>query len=120
MFERGDGTKLNDEVIGKLSKKFGIGLKPAEPLSEAVMVPKPVVEAAIHSGFCPNAACPSHRSLQIEGRLILQPNRVEQDPVGGKYCAICGEVLERKCPNCGAPVHEGAICSWCGQPYVTV
>ena len=40
------------------------------------------------------------------------------DPVGGKYCAMCGELLERACPNCGAPVHAGAICSLCGQPYV--
>ena len=23
------------------------------------------------------------------------------------------------CPNCGAPVHAGAICSLCGQPYIS-
>ena len=30
MFEQGDGTKLNDEVIQKLSKKFKIDLTPSE------------------------------------------------------------------------------------------
>jgi hypothetical protein len=39
--------------------------------------------------------------------------------VGGKFCAVCGEVLEKRCPNCNAPIHEGAVCSFCGSPYVS-
>ena len=35
-------------------------------------------------------------------------------------CAVCGEVLEKCCPNCGAPLHDGAICSICGDPYVAI
>ena len=30
------------------------------------------------------------------------------------------DVTDKKCPNCGAPVHAGAICSLCGQPYISV
>ena len=130
MFEQGDGTKLNDEVIGKLAKKFGIELKTAEaPVEKPVVASASVLEAArvsqggsdgVLRGFCPNPHCPSNHAYQVEEIRLLKPNRLEADPVGGKYCAICGELLEKKCPNCGAPVHEGAICSICGDPYVAV
>ncbi len=126
MFEQGDGTKLNDEVIEKLCAKFKIEL----PKGKAEMPPaqtRPVVAALPFAkpqqpprGFCPNALCPSHLSYEVEGRTLLKPDRQQQDPVGGKYCAVCGEILEKRCPNCGAPVHDGAVCSLCGEPYVPV
>ncbi len=117
MFEQGDGTKLNDDVIEKLAQKFGLEVKfvGATP----IVSPAPLIQKVLPaSGYCPNASCPSHSRYEVEGRLFLKPNRAETDPVGGKYCAICGELLERTCPNCGAPVHAGAICSLCGEPYV--
>ena len=121
MFEsRGDGTKLNDEVIRKLAKKFGIELEEAKEEVPAPVMAKPVVVAMHASGFCPNPECPSHHRYEIDGRVYLRPDRAAEDPVGGKYCAVCGELLERRCPNCGAPVHDGAICSLCGEPYVAV
>lgn len=120
MFEsRGDGTKLNDEVIRKLAKKFGITLDEKKEDTPAPII-RPVVAMAHASGFCPNPECPSHHRYEIDGRLLLRPDRAVQDPVGGRYCAVCGELLERRCPNCGAPVHDGAICSLCGEPYVAV
>jgi len=118
MFEQGDGTKLNDEVVERLAKKFGIDLK--APVEEAV----PPAENAIRTvtpsavGFCPNPKCPSNRSYEVDGRTFYRPDRASADPVGGKFCALCGEVLEKRCPNCGAPIHEGAVCSHCGEPYV--
>lgn len=116
MFEQGDGTKLNDEVIGKLLKKFGISIgEEGEKKAEAGPLPTMPVP---HTGFCPNPHCPSHMAYEVDGRRLLKPDRVQQDPVAGKYCAVCGEILERRCPNCGAPVHDGAICSLCGEPYV--
>ena len=116
MFEQGDGTKLNDEVIGKLLKKFGISIgEEGEKKAEVGPLPTNPVP---HTGFCPNPHCPSHMAYEVDGRRLLKPDRVQQDPVAGKYCAICGEILERRCPNCGAPVHDGAICSLCGEPYV--
>ena len=122
MFEQGDGTKLNDEVIGRILKKFKIELPKDSadaPVGIVPISPIPVVIAP-HTAFCPNPLCPSHTSYEVDGRRLLRPDRVQQDPVGGKYCAICGELLERRCPNCGAPVHDGAICSLCGEPYVAV
>lgn len=121
MVEQGDGTKLNDEAIKRICAKFGISLEPKPaPVEEAPRVIPAVVRIAPHTGFCPNAFCPSHHEYFVDGRRFLKPSRAEQDPVGGKFCAICGEILERACPNCGAALHEGAVCAHCGQPYVTV
>ena len=129
-FENGDGTKLNDEVINKLSKKFGIAL---ETLDSAVTkTDSAVVNWTIEQsnnpsnrtirlqGFCPNPHCPSNHGYEVDGRLFLRPNRDEADPVGGKFCALCGEVLVKRCPNCGSPVHAGAVCSVCGDAYVSL
>ena len=123
MFEQGDGTKLNDEVIEKLAKKFNLSLSPspAKPLNSVDnQTIKQSNNQTILRGFCPNPNCPTNKEYFVEEIRLFLPDREAADPVGGKYCAMCGELLERKCPNCGAPVHAGAICSLCGQPYVVV
>ena len=117
MFEQGDGTKLNDAVIGKLAKKFGVSLEAEAPVSKLTGT---CLVASASRGFCPNPKCPSNAAYAVDGRTFLRPDRAAADPAGGKYCALCGEVLEKRCPNCGAPVHDGAICSFCGEPYVTI
>lgn len=124
MFEQGDGTKLNDEVVAKLCSKFSMELPKAdEPGAAAANTPPRPVAAPVvgpHTAFCPNAHCPSHFEYVVDGRRLLRPDRVKQDPVGGRFCAVCGEILERRCPSCGAAVHDGAVCSYCGEPYVAV
>ena len=117
MFEQGDGTKLNEAVIKKLAEKFGVSLSAAKP-TVSVPVDYPAVMASGERGFCPNPRCPSNKAYEIGGRTLFLPDRTSADPVRGKYCALCGEVLEKRCPNCGVPVHDGAICSICGEPYV--
>ena len=121
MFEQGDGTKLNKETIENLCRKFSI------PLPEQLEKNTPAVSGfgsqifngRLERGFCPNPNCPSHHVYEVEGKRFFKPSRNEQDPVGGKFCAVCGEVLEKRCPNCNAPLHEGAVCSFCGMPYVS-
>lgn len=123
MFEQGQPTKLNDEVVEKLAKKFGIELSTSE--EERIVLPAVATAAAScielpQKGFCPNPGCPSNHGYVVDGRRLYLPNREEADPVGGKFCARCGEILEKKCPNCGAWVHAGAVCSLCGSPYIVV
>jgi hypothetical protein len=116
MFEQGDGTKLSDEVIEKIAKKFNLSITGGGSQQQS-----PIVQVAASSvrGFCPNPHCPSNHEYFVEEMRFFRPDREAADPIGGRYCALCGEILERKCPNCGAPVHAGAICSLCGQPYIS-
>ena len=121
MFEQGDGTKLNETVIGKLAEKFGVSLMTSGREESAA---RPVIEAPVAAsgarGFCPNPHCPSNAAYEVNGRTLIRPDRSAADPAGGRFCALCGEVLEKRCPNCGVPVHEGAVCSFCGEPYIAV
>lgn len=119
MFEQGDGTKLNDEVVARLAEKFGIDLEKRGE-TEPVVTAGVVTSFGVVKGFCPNPACPTNHVYEVDGRKFAMPDRAKADPVGGKFCAFCGEVLEKKCPNCGAPVHDGGVCSLCGDPYVAV
>ena len=113
MFEQGQPTKLNSEVVEKIAQKLGVDISSPTKQEE-----KEIIVFSPHEGFCPNAKCPSNRPYQVEGKTLYQPDRVLADPVGGKYCALCGELLERRCPNCGGVIHSGAICSFCGEPYI--
>ena len=121
MFEQGDGTKLGREAIENLCRKFSIPLPPQaeKDVSGASGFFTQRFSGGGERGFCPNPNCPSHHVYKVEGKRFFKPDRNEQDPVGGKFCAVCGEVLEKSCPNCNAPLHEGAVCSFCGMPYVS-
>lgn len=122
MFEQGQPTKLSEEVVKKLAAKFNIELEEVDEKSE-IKTAAPFVQMnglGSTRGFCPNPHCPSNHSFKVEDRVFYRPNRDEADPAGGKFCALCGEVLEKKCPNCGAPVHAGAVCSFCGEAYIAI
>jgi transcriptional regulator with XRE-family HTH domain len=116
MFESGKPTKLSEETIKRIAKKFGVLLSAEKEDQPAI--PAVTGESAA-KGFCPNSKCPSNSAYEVEGRRYFIPDREKADPVGGKFCALCGEVLEKCCPNCGAPVHAGAVCSICGDPYIS-
>ena len=118
MFEQGRPTKLSTEAVEKLAQRLGISLTAASPASGSPAQASAAPNYAPGSGFCPNPQCPSNRAYQVAGRALYSPDRSAADPVGGRFCAVCGEVLERLCPNCGAWVHAGAVCSHCGQPYI--
>ena len=119
-FEQGDCTKLGGDAVEKLSKKFGVSLElEGGKLQGGKESASLRFDFAAGSGFCPNPRCPTNRPYQVDGHDHVKPDRNMADPVGGRFCAMCGEALERKCPSCGAPVHEGGFCSLCGDPYVT-
>ncbi len=112
MFEAGDGTKLSEEVVRNLAARLGISLdQPPETEGD-------LAESACR-GFCPNFQCPSNIPYLVAGRLLFGPSRNMSSPVpSARRCAICGEVLEHRCPTCGAPLNDGACCCVCGMPYV--
>ena len=64
MFEQGDGTKLNDVVVERLAKKFGVELKVAaeqKAKGDEAVRPVPVCRVEptrLLRGFCPNPQCP--------------------------------------------------------------
>ena len=116
MFEKGSPTKLREETIRRIAEKFGVSLSGDEKGKEVEVGIS--VDSAV-KGFCPNSSCPSNSAYEVDGRRLFIPDREKADPVGGRFCAICGEVLEKRCPNCGAPIHAGAICSICGEPYIS-
>ncbi len=116
-FENGDSTKLSDAIVGKLSEKLGVSLKvePKKEFTAPVIVPGVVVR-----GFCPDANCSSNVPYMVGDKLLFKPLRAKASPGGGARCACCGEVLELRCPVCGAPLNEGACCGTCGSPYISV
>lgn len=114
MFENGSPTKLSEETIRLIAKKLGVSLSAEDSASVSAMPGSSVVK-----GFCPNPKCPSNSTYEVDGRRFFIPDCSRADPVGGRFCALCGEVLEKKCPNCGAPIHAGAVCSICGDPYIS-
>jgi len=121
MFEQGDGTKLNDTAIHKLAEKFGIELSKKLKSSESVELPRTAPSFCMPQkgvGFCPNPDCPSNSAYCVGGKTFYMPDRTVADPVDGRFCAMCGEVLMKTCPNCGAHIHNGGFCSICGDPYV--
>ena len=122
MFEAGDGTKLSEEMVKKLAMRFGISLEVQPKEVGGSSERKEAIDNLVQStmAFCPNCQCPSNVPYVVEGRLLFRPSCRMASPVkGGRRCAVCGEVLEQRCPACGASLNAGACCVVCGLPYVT-
>ena len=119
MFKSGQPTKLSEETVRKLSDVLGVPLQEAS-LPSGVQVPSGSCEQqiVIH-GFCPNCHCPSNVPYVVGERLFYRPSRKVAAPTGGMRCVQCGELLEMRCPTCGAPLNDGACCAACGAAYVT-
>ena len=107
MMENGKADALARETIVKIAEILKVEID-----GEGESAP-----AASTLGFavCPNGDCPSNVPFAVNGTVAFWPKR---QPAGAKFCAYCGEVLEHACPNCGAPIGEGAFCPNCGAPHV--
>jgi DNA-binding Xre family transcriptional regulator len=113
MFESGRMTALNDQTIGKLCDLLGL-LPPTASERQAETV---LPQSTLTRAFCPNPECPSNLPYQMNGMDVGVPRRLM---VSAKecHCQWCGEILERQCPECHAPIQAGAFCSHCGHAYV--
>lgn len=113
MYEGGRDSALSAQTVGKLCEALGL-LPPAEGELGSGAETGPQEAERV---FCPNAACPSNLPVGVGGRTVLAP-RAHLAGAEEVHCAWCGEVLERACPECGAPVNAGAFCVRCGSPYL--
>jgi transcriptional regulator with XRE-family HTH domain len=114
MLESGQPEKLSQEAVEKAAKLLGVALEEgAAPGPE----PRPP-SAAVARGFCPSALCPSNVPYAVGGELLFWP-RLQPAGEASPRCACCGELLETRCPHCGAAVADGACCTACGGARVT-
>ena len=110
-FESGVPGKVSRETIAKLAELLGL-----DPPAADASAPPPAAPGA--RARCPNFECPSNLPYWLDGRLLFLPLGTAGS---GTHCAICGEVLERACPRCGAPVlAPGGCCGACGSPLIEI
>ncbi len=115
MLEAGQASKIAWESVQRIADILEVKLDPADSLQTPE---RPAVPLSGHP-FCPNAACLSNVPYLVEGRLLFWPAAQPSGARDASACAVCGELLERRCPNCGAALTQGACCPDCGRPKVT-
>ena len=111
MFEKGKSTKLSEEYVLKLATRLKIDLKALLGSEESAT--ESFQQTIVSTGFCPDPDCPSNTAYAVGERTFFRITLQK-----GRYCAHCGEVLEKSCPSCGAVLNEGGCCTMCGRPYV--
>lgn len=111
MYEGGRATALSAQIVGKLCDELGL-----VPPTQAELAAEVAAPSGTRS-FCPNPECPGNLPVTIGGRVALVPH-AHLAGERERHCAWCGEVLEKACPECGAPVNPGAFCACCGTPYL--
>ena len=109
-FEAGRADVLAKDKILKLAEILEVNL-------EAVVTPVPGALC-----YCPNADCPANDPYVIGNEVVIKPTFLRAESSRQMWCRVCGEVLERRCPDpaCNAPIARGMFCGACGQRYVVL
>lgn len=115
MFEKGNPTKISEDTVKKLLEKFKISVD--EPNTDRLASVSGVVSRVVR-GYCPNVDCPTNVPYVVGKKIMYRPSRMLASPNGGRRCAMCGEILEMVCPECGSQLNDGACCNVCGNAYV--
>ncbi len=110
MLERGYENALSGQKVDAILKLLDISLPERPP-------PQPP-PSVVPLRYCPVFDCPSNLPVAVQNRLLFFPNP-HFPPAAAPHCPACGELLECKCPECGAVVNPGACCIHCGVPYVS-
>ncbi len=117
MLESGQPEKLSMENVAKLAEHLGVALDSEQSTALGMDSVLPSADVPRAYGYCPNALCYSNIPYVVQSVLFFWPRL--QALSEGARCAFCGEVLEPRCPQCGAPVTAGACCTQCGTARVT-
>ncbi len=112
MLESGHAERLSQETVAKIAAVLNIALESSGTENAACA---PMVMGG-NRGYCPNAACPSNVPYVVQGEILYWPR--PQPAAGLRHCVYCGELLETRCPKCGAAFTEGACCPQCGEARI--
>jgi len=109
MFENGRKDALSRDKLAAIAKILDVD---ATKLEAAPFTPA--------LAFCPDPQCPSNVPYALRDGVAIHPTFVAVDPERLSYCALCGEVMETRCPNpeCRSAPQPGAFCRDCGSPYI--
>lgn len=128
-FEAGVPGKITRETALRIAETLGIE-PPPEPRAEQEAEAGASGAGASMAGlarfgsgaamppesFCPNFECLSNLPYFIGEQLLFLPLPSCGE---GARCAVCGELLERRCPSCGAPFRgRGGCCEACGRALI--
>ena len=116
MLEAGQSTKVADETIVKIAALLDVALPQESAASDQPRTEISRGPVTARRPFCPNALCHSNVPYLSGDTLLFWP----QSHADTLHCTLCGELLERNCPHCGAvPVEPGGCCAACGGALVT-
>ena len=120
------GKSLSSERRLEIMDLLVQGPKTVEKIAVLLDVPLETSAATAHAlpsgpsavnahAYCPHADCFSNVPYVVDGELLFWPRAQADSHAAAAHCAVCGELLERRCPHCGAAVTTaGACCPACG------
>jgi DNA-binding XRE family transcriptional regulator len=117
MMDRGKEDALAWPKIEAIAKKFDLNVEAFAPKSTEPIAQRAMTGDSTPRAFCPIFDCPANMPYVVNGKLYALPRAIVNP--ADKYCAYCGELLEKTCPECGASITaESACCQNCGTPYI--
>jgi DNA-binding XRE family transcriptional regulator len=124
MLEAGHSAKVAQETVGRIAALLDVPMpQPPHsqlPTADCQLPTADCLPPAAPHAFCPSALCHSNVPYVADGVLLFWPRPQPDGAEGGTRCTVCGELLERRCPHCGAAVRAaGACCPACGGARVT-
>lgn len=115
MFESGRPDALADDKVMAMASLLGVRAEAASAPDQVAM------PGACVRKYCPAHDCQSHVAYVSGSRACLMVIPVWAAAGDATRCALCGEILESRCPHpdCSALVAPGAFCVRCGTAYIS-